>query len=484
MVGLACALLAQVGCGQLDEGQAGDGVSEVKSELIRASSLIPVATQRKITYCLTGWSGGGKAFPNQSFHDLIQSTYQAGELPWENAADVVFTRVVDMNCGTSLSATEWNIVFDGTLPIGKAITNFPSATKPRFITIGPQNTTSSADYSFQATHELGHVLGFADDTSGTVTIMNNAVKLTSVLSTSDKTDVAAAYGIPWESLGRPNATLAGKPAISTWGSSHFDVFARATDNHLYTRSFDPSTGWSVWSGLNGSIAGDPAAVSWGPNRIDVFARGTGNDLQHIWFQDGMWHSWESLSPGGSLASSVGVSSWASGRLDVFSRNSSSQLVHKWFDAAGWHGLETLGPTNAIAGAPAATSWASGRIDIVARGVNNDVRHFFFDGNWSASWESLGNASISGDPGISSWGANRLDVFSTRNSNLFHATYDNGWAGGFPPAWVNQLGQHSTGPTATAFRGVTGRIDVVMLAGGLVEHAWRDPADGFFKQAFH
>ena len=80
----------------------------------------------------------------------------------------------------------------------------------------------------------------------------------------------------WHQLGVEQ--ISSGPAVSSWGSGRLDVFARGTDNTLYTRSWDGNQ-WDNWHQLGvEKISSDPAAVSWASNRIDVFARGTDNTL--------------------------------------------------------------------------------------------------------------------------------------------------------------------------------------------------------------
>ncbi|MDB4980014.1 MAG: hypothetical protein JWM82_766 [Myxococcales bacterium] len=498
MVGLVCALVAQ-GCAGSDQAQ--DDVALTRGELkARGSSsgnllIYPWPTQRLITYCVAPVGGSAPNFPNTTFRNLIVSTYANAGIQWSDAGDVWFSHAIsqDGSCSGTNSNVELNIVYVSDVNVvaaGQASTDlgWPDLPKPRTLRIGQQVTGPNADYTGQAEHEFGHALGFAHefDKASTNILLTGADPGSIMdyppggftgLTRLDRVGIEHAYGLPFVSLGIPaGVTLAGKPAISTWGSNHFDVFARGTNNQLYwTKSDNNGATWTPWQSLGGSIADAPAAISWGVNRIDVVARGTGNDLQHIYF-NGTWHAWDP-SLGGILSSSVGVSSWAAGRLDVFYRSPANELHHRWYSNGwsptddNWHG--------SIVSSPAAVSWGPNRIDIVARGAANDVQHFYF-ASAPGQWESLGGV-IDQDPGISSWGANRLDVFARNsNKNLFNIYYNNGWPT-WPPSWENLKGHHGSGPAPVAFNGLPGQIDLVILGdAGDVELTHRDPADGAYK----
>ncbi|HEX2691900.1 MAG TPA: hypothetical protein VHN14_35065, partial [Kofleriaceae bacterium] len=101
------------------------------------------------------------------------------------------------------------------------------------------------------------------------------------------------------------------------------------------------------------IASDPAAVSWGTNRIDVFARGTDNKMYTLSWNGSQWFGWSSL--GGQFTSGPAVASWGSNRLDVFGRGTDSALWTNSWTGASWSGWYRVAP-NPIASDPAAVSW--------------------------------------------------------------------------------------------------------------------------------
>jgi hypothetical protein len=509
---------APAGSDQADDVETQQGAIKVNTDSAgnwqTYNQLYAWPAQRQITYCIAGVGPNPPQFPDASFQAVIANAYAAVGAPWNRTADVLITHGSDTGCGTSSSTTKVNVVYDNQYSStntdhpgpGQALTDqgYPNSPSPRTVRIGPRPSPSPSQqgYDWQAIHEFGHVLGFqdqcaavgpyvADITPDPMTIMENGCSPPPapptlpppyIMSDLDRIGVARAYGLPFSSLGTPSGvTLVGKPAISTWGSNHFDVFARSSDNHLWWKKTDDNgKTWTGWTNLNGSIADAPVAISWGPNRVDVFARGTANDLQHIFFT-GTWSAWDPPLATG-LQSSVGVSSWGSGRLDVFYRSTANQLHHRWYNN-GW-GTTDDNWGGSITSSPSATSWGVNRIDIVAKGSANDVQHFYFSNAPATKWESLGGV-IDSDPAITSWGPNHLDVF-VRNSNLnlFHIYYDNGWPT-WPPAWESLKGHVNSGPAAASFNGITGRINLAVLgSAGDVQFNYRDPmpAGGVYRAA--
>jgi hypothetical protein len=520
VLGMACLLGAQWACVPVGSDPADEVETEQSALKVNTDSagnwqtyyqLAAYPAQRQITYCIAGVGPNPPQFPDAAFQTVIANAYAAVGAPWNRAGDVFITHGSDTGCGTSSSTTTVNVVYD-TQPwpagpgAGRALTNqgYPNYTAGiRTVRIGPRPSPSPTqqDYDWQAIHEFGHVLGFQDQCSaagpGTgvadvdsdpLTIMENGCSPKPappqlpppyLMSDLDRIDVAKAYGLPFSSLGAPSGiTPAGNPAISTWGSNHFDVFMRGTDNHLYwKKTEDNGATWSAWQSLGGSIASAPAAVSWGPNRIDVFARGTANDLQHIYFT-GTWSAWDPPLAT-NITAAPGVASWASGRLDVFYRSTAAQLHHKWYDnSTGWSSADDNWG-GSIAGAPSAVSWASGRIDIVARNSSSHVVHYYWAGSPSPVWDDLGG-SADQDPTISSWGTNRLDIFARQSDQTInHTSYDSGWAGNtMPPKWENLKGHVNSSPAAVSLRTLTGRINLAVLGyPGDVQFNYRDPVPG-------
>jgi hypothetical protein len=104
----------------------------------------------------------------------------------------------------------------------------------------------------------------------------------------------------WSQLG--DGQFNSGPAVASMVPNRLDVFARGTDDRVYTTSWTGES-WSAWHQLAPEqVNSDPAAVSWGPGRIDVFARGTDNQIYQIYKI-----SWTAASGRGGANSGTGSS---------------------------------------------------------------------------------------------------------------------------------------------------------------------------------
>ena len=117
-------------------------------------------------------------------------------------------------------------------------------------------------------------------------------------------------------------TITSDPDISSWGLDRVDVFAKGTENALWTRTWNGSA-WSVWGFLGGTLTSGPGAVSWGNNRIDVVARAANGSVAHWWWNGAGWFT-DNL--GGTTPSDPELSSWGPDRLDVFVRGAENSLA--------------------------------------------------------------------------------------------------------------------------------------------------------------
>jgi hypothetical protein len=165
-------------------------------------------------------------------------------------------------------------------------------------------------------------------------------------------------------------------------ADNISLFGVGQEGGLLRRDYDEMTGWSAWIDLgiptkgvgvasmapgrvdlfgasdvgtlshwwqtgveelrNGQlpagITGVPTAASWGQGRLDILATSlsTPQQLEHSWYEGGLWGTWEQLgvSPG---STAVAMSTWGPGRLDLFTVGN-SRLYHRWF-SNGWHHWE-------------------------------------------------------------------------------------------------------------------------------------------------
>ena len=71
------------------------------------------------------------------------------------------------------------------------------------------------------------------------------------------------------------------PDAASMNSGRLDLFARGTDNALWTRTLVGNT-WTNWNSLGGTLNSNPASVSWGSGRIDVFSTNNNNQQNFFW----------------------------------------------------------------------------------------------------------------------------------------------------------------------------------------------------------
>jgi Repeat of unknown function (DUF346) len=250
--------------------------------------------------------------------------------------------------------------------------------------------------------------------------------------------------VSWQPLG---GSISSAPDAASPAPGRLDVFARGSDNALWTRTLAGGQ-WGGWQTLGGSLTSAPGAVAWSAKRLDVFVRGSDGGLWHRWRDGNAWSGWESL--GGVLSSGPAATSWAEGRLDVFARGTDNALWHRWWAGAGWSSWESQG--GSLAAEPGAVSWGPGRIDVFARATDNQLSHRWWDGQRWNGWDSFGGFPSSG-AAVASAAAGQLDVFSlTANGRVQHRAYAGRWGD-----WMALSGQWASSPGAVS-QG-TGTVDV-------------------------
>lgn len=291
----------------------------------------------------------------------------------------------------------------------------------------------------------------------------------------------------WSSLGE---SLDGVPAIGNNIDGSLQVFARGTDNALYTiaQTLNPIGGssWSSWSSLAGTITSNPEVdrnlgtlfglgslevfargadnsvdtfwgfgwTSWGgpitgdpivshntDGRLEVFVTGPDNEVWHKWQTSpgGGWSYWESL--GGVAPSRLAVYQNADGRLELFTRGTDNALYHNSQTSAGgvfWSGWESLG--GVITSDPVVNRNLDGRLEVFARGTDNGVYHNWQvspGGGWSG-WASLGGV-ITSDIDVAHNKDGRLEIFASGTDKALYHNWQispgGGWSG-----WVS-LGRY-------------------------------------------
>jgi hypothetical protein len=67
--------------------------------------------------------------------------------------------------------------------------------------------------------------------------------------------------------------------VTSTGSGRLDVFARGTDDNVWSRSYTGT--WSGWQvAIAGPVASGPSVVSWAAGRVDVFATQVDQHVYH------------------------------------------------------------------------------------------------------------------------------------------------------------------------------------------------------------
>lgn len=128
----------------------------------------------------------------------------------------------------------------------------------------------------------------------------------------------------WEKIG---GTLKGGPAAVSWGSERIDVVARAPNDTLQTWYYDGT--WHTGPNLGGVNTSDPDIAATAPGHLVVAVRGSDNALWLRQYDSSSgWGGWEKV--GGTLESGPTAVAWQSNyRLDIFAEEGGS-LIHRWW----------------------------------------------------------------------------------------------------------------------------------------------------------
>ena len=286
-------------------------------------------------------------------------------------------------------------------------------------------------------------------------------------------------------IGSLDLNLASAPvSISAMGPNRIDVFVQGSDNALWHKWWDGTSGgtegvWNEWESLGGVLTSAPAVTTHDANgSMDVFVRGSNNGLWYLGY-NGSWQNWKSFgSPPGGLASAPAAGSQELGAFDVFVTGADAGLWQMSGSAdpisgAGggpWTQVARSGtqPTGGVASAPAIARFGTAGYDVIARGGDNALWHTQFNGtSWSA-WESLGGVLSSGPAAVSP-DSNTLYVFGVGSDSAIwyrkreHTTWG---------AWTSLHGSATQGPGASSWG--SPRVDVFTAGTDLaLWHRWWD-----------
>ena len=179
----------------------------------------------------------------------------------------------------------------------------------------------------------GHAEAFAIDKSGGAWHIETG------------TSVPPVWG-QWASIG--GATLATRPIPARWSDGHVQLFARGTDNTLYTSSY-VSGAYPNFTSLNPTqvIAGEPSLLVYADYGPEIFARDTSGDVIHMWNnlmnagQSPSWSTWAN-DFGQVIASDPMAWLRPDGLAEVFGVDGSGNVVKTLHDGATWTTFATIG----------------------------------------------------------------------------------------------------------------------------------------------
>lgn len=291
----------------------------------------------------------------------------------------------------------------------------------------------------------------------------------------------AGASLPWNYDLAPGVTITKwqSPAVETWESGTLSIYVRGSNNRIYQKTKNPSTGkWSGWLDLLGpggsGATSDPAAVSWGWGRTDLVT--TRDSTVYIKSYVGGWGSWTSLgAPPSPAASSPAITSWTTNRLDVFVRGADNQLYWKTCTAncngstGAWSGWGSLGAS--FKGKPAVVSRAPGIIDVFVHGNDNKLWGLKNVNDVWSNWFMVAiptggtlkldaNCPDCSSPAAGSRGSNMLDVFVRGLDDQMWVT---SWGGGSTwTAYSAVGGVLSSSPATVSRMRSTSRIDTAVI----------------------
>lgn len=256
------------------------------------------------------------------------------------------------------------------------------------------------------------------------------------------------------------------PDASTRGGGTMVVASRFTDNRVYIKYWDTSSGrWSHWKSTGlGTVTNNPAVVAVGAGRIWLLARRADGHLVYAWQRDGGWHGWKDL--GGCIVGSPAAVRTGGDAMIVAARGCGKGSVFlKTYSGAGRWG-KFYGRGGPLTADPGLAYWGS-HLEVFGRGSNGDViRRGRSGGNWG-SWQSLGG-SVQGGPDAATLGPGSVDVYvrEAGSSRMMRKTLrpSRGWWN-----WEYLEAKPGTDPAAAAWDDT--RAGTFYKVGSDVLHRW-------------
>jgi hypothetical protein len=270
----------------------------------------------------------------------------------------------------------------------------------------------------------------------------------------------------WHDWGRHDdgGTLASAPVSGSMGPNHEHVFVRGTDSQVWSKSWNPTSGWSGWVPHGAPPVGftdGPAIVSRNNSVCNIYVRGGDNALWQKAFFDGRWHDWGRHDDGAVLASVPALGSMGADHEHVFARGTDNQVWSKaWTPATGWQSWFPHGtPASGFVGGPAIVSRNNSVCNIYVRGADNALwQKAFFDGRWHDWGRHDDGGTLASDPALGTMGQEHEHVFVR---GIDHQVWSKAW---FPVPTVTLHLKILTNPTVAIDDMVAGMREVYASRG--------------------
>jgi hypothetical protein len=210
----------------------------------------------------------------------------------------------------------------------------------------------------------------------------------------------------WKPLG--SGEFSSAPSPVSWGTDHFAMYARGSDNRIRQNRYTFGVGWSDWQLLPGdtqTFPSAPAAVAYAPERLHVFAKGTDNRIyERHTLPAGGWSAWAALGTR-TFHSGPGAVSWGEQHLEVFAVDLADRKVwHTWYRfGVGWSDWFAFDGAQTFTEAPAAGTHGLEKLNLFALGTDGRIweRYHLGGGQWSP-WASTGDRQFTSAPASASW----------------------------------------------------------------------------------
>ncbi len=232
------------------------------------------------------------------------------------------------------------------------------------------------------------------------------------------------------------------------GTDTVYLFARSTDNNIYSRTFVNQKAQNAWTNLGGTFDGAPTAV-YNNGRIDVFAHNNADtSIYQKTFLNGAWGAWTKM---GCCTVETVAAAWIGGKLTVFLTATDNTVWFSVFNGSTWPGFTKRNST-LITGGPTIVPWGAGSdYRLYARGrAANDLLEFT---------STTGPTSLAGglaDSPVAVTMNGQISVFARGTDNAIWLKKFNGTAWN---AWVSLGLTAKTGLAATTR---TNAVDVFAL----------------------